>query len=159
IALLGQTPLAVRAAAALWGIATIPAMALLGGALGGRRLALAVAAIVALSYWPLHLSRVGLRPVALPSLEAAGVALLFFATAPTSFPLPLGEGRGEGVSGGAGSLGAATSRPGLRPHPGLLPEGEGTSSRRLLAIGAGVALGLQLYTYLPARLTLVVALL
>ena len=79
IDVLGRTPLAIRAAAAIWGIATVPAMALLGGALGGRRLALVAAAVTALSYWPIHLSRVGLRPVALPPLVAAGLALLLVA--------------------------------------------------------------------------------
>jgi 4-amino-4-deoxy-L-arabinose transferase-like glycosyltransferase len=79
LGVLGHTPLAIRAAAALWGIATVPAMALLGGVLGGRRLALAAAGLTALSYWPIHLSRVGLRPVALPPLVAAGLALLLIA--------------------------------------------------------------------------------
>lgn len=122
IGLLGPTTTAVRAAAAIWGIATIPAMALLGGALGGRHLALVAAALIALSYWPIHLSRVGLRPVALPPLEAVGIALLLVA------------------------LGVAAGVPNLRPR-----------LRWLTGIGAGVALGLQLYTYLPARLTLAVA--
>lgn len=116
IGLLGQTPTAVRAAAALWGVLTIGAMAVLGGALSGRRLALAAAGLVAVSYWPIHLSRVGLRPVALPPFEALGIGLL---------------------------LAAFASRGRMRWG---------------MAAGSGAALGLQLYTYVPGRLTLVVAL-
>lgn len=83
LAWLGPTSTAIRAAAAAWGMLTVASMALLGGALGGRGLALAAAALVAVSYWPVHMSRLGMRSVALPPLEAIGVALLLAALGAT----------------------------------------------------------------------------
>lgn len=112
IALVGQTPLAVRAAAATWGTLTVLAMAGLGGAFGGRWVALTAGGLVAASYWPLHLSRVGIRPGALPPLEALAMAGLLLA---------LGW-QGAGIR------------------------------RWVFAAAGGAALGLSLYTYLPARL-------
>src|SRR5262249_49374931 len=41
-------------------------------------------------------------------------------------PLPLGEGQVEGESW-RGEAGHCRPRPGPRPHPGLLPRGEGTA--------------------------------
>jgi hypothetical protein len=121
LAWLGPTPTALRAAAAAWGILTVASMALLGGVLGGRGLALAAAVLVAISYWPLHMSRLGMRSVALPPLEGIAVALLLVA------------------------LGATLSRP-------VLPAWRSPWPRRAAAVGAGLFLGLSLYTYLPARL-------
>ncbi|HEY3083084.1 MAG TPA: hypothetical protein VGM69_24600 [Chloroflexota bacterium] len=126
IALLGPTALAVRAAAAFWGVLTVASMAFLGGVLGGRGLALAAAGLVAVSYWPLHMSRLGMRSVALPALEALALGLLFLALGAT--------------------FGRFVQPAWRRPWP-----------RRLAALGAGLALGLSLYTYLPARLLAFVA--
>ncbi|HEV8633322.1 MAG TPA: hypothetical protein VG370_03645, partial [Chloroflexota bacterium] len=126
IALLGPTALAVRAAAAFWGVLTVASMAFLGGVLGGRGLALAAAGLVAVSYWPLHMSRLGMRSVALPPVEALAVALLLLALGAT--------------------FGRFVQPAWRRPWP-----------RRLAALGAGLALGLSLYTYLPARLLAAVA--
>src|SRR5262249_21242749 len=90
IALLRQTALAGRAAAAVWGLLTAESMACLGGVLGGRGLARAAAALAAVSYWPLHMSRLGMRSVALPPLEALALGLLLLALGATlgRFVLP-----------------------------------------------------------------------
>jgi hypothetical protein len=126
IGLLGQSALAVRAAAAFWGVLTVGSMALLGGVLGGRGLALAASALVAVSYWPLHMSRLGMRSVALPPVEAVAVGLLLLALGAT--------------------FGRFMQPAWRRPWP-----------RRIAALGAGLALGLSLYTYVPARLLALVA--
>jgi hypothetical protein len=81
----GPTPLAAKAATAAIGIATIPAMYLLGrevgeaigGAAGpGRRVGLLSAFLTTTLYWHLNFSRIGLRAIALPLFLALGVGLL-----------------------------------------------------------------------------------
>ena len=114
--LFGEQPIAIRLAAVGWSMCTVLAMAVLGAAIAGRRLALLAAALTAVSYWPLHLGRVGIRPVALPPLDALAVGLAVVA-------LAMGTG--------------ATMRP---------------RGRWFAAAGSGVATGLSMYTYLPARL-------
>ena len=66
IAGLGRTPAAVRLPAALLGTLTIPILAALGAFLFDRRVGLISAAIMAVSFWPMHLSRVAFRAVGLP---------------------------------------------------------------------------------------------
>jgi 4-amino-4-deoxy-L-arabinose transferase-like glycosyltransferase len=75
IAWLGRTPLAVRLPAALLGTLTIPISAALGTALFNRRVGLLTAALVAFSFWPLHLSRIGFRAVGLPLFTGLALAL------------------------------------------------------------------------------------
>jgi 4-amino-4-deoxy-L-arabinose transferase-like glycosyltransferase len=74
VAALGRSPLAVRLPAAVLGTLTIPATYALGAALAGRRAGLWAAAITAFTFWPLALSRIGLRAVALPLLVALSLA-------------------------------------------------------------------------------------
>ncbi|HEY3082244.1 MAG TPA: hypothetical protein VGM69_20355 [Chloroflexota bacterium] len=81
----GPTPLAAKAATAAIGIATIPAMYLLGREVGqalgrttGRaeRVGLLAAFLTATLYWHLNFSRIGLRTIALPLFLALGIGLL-----------------------------------------------------------------------------------
>jgi 4-amino-4-deoxy-L-arabinose transferase-like glycosyltransferase len=113
IGLAGPTPVAVRATSALLGLLAIPAAYLWGRVLFGSGIGLLTAALTAASYWVLHESRLGMRPIALPAFLALGSALVW--------------------------LGARHGRFWAWPL-------------------AGLALGLGLYTYLPARLFPLVAL-
>ena len=63
---LGRSPGALRLAAALCGTLTVPATYLMVRAWFNRRTAVLSAAIIATTYWHVHLSRVGFRAVALP---------------------------------------------------------------------------------------------
>jgi len=74
IAGLGRTPAAVRLPAALLGTLTIPATAALGSSLFNRRGGLLASALVAVAFWPLHLSRVAFRAVGLPLFVALALA-------------------------------------------------------------------------------------
>ena len=107
IALAGPTAVAVRGAAALFGLLAIPAAYIWGRVYFGSSVGLLTAALTATSYWTLHESRLGLRPIALPALLALASALVWLAAR-----------RGRWWAWPA----------------------------------AGLALGLSLYTYLPARL-------
>jgi 4-amino-4-deoxy-L-arabinose transferase-like glycosyltransferase len=99
---LGRSPLAVRLPAAVLGTLTIPATFALGAALFGRRAGLWAAAIVAFTFWPLALSRIGLRAVALPLLAA-----LSLACAARGLCLPVGGRRGAPGSAAWLALGGA----------------------------------------------------
>jgi len=66
VALLGPTPTAVRLPALILGSASLPACYLLTRELLGRRIALWALAVMAFTLWPIQLSRIGFRVVALP---------------------------------------------------------------------------------------------
>jgi len=66
IGALGRTPGALRLAAAIYGTLTVPATYLMVRAWFSRRIAILSAAIIATTYWHVHLSRVGFRAVTLP---------------------------------------------------------------------------------------------
>ena len=70
IALGGPTSVAVRATSALFGLLAIPAAYFWGRVFFGSGAGLLVAALTAASYWMLHESRVGMRPIALPAFLA-----------------------------------------------------------------------------------------
>lgn len=70
VAAMGRTPAAVRIVAAILGTLTVPATYFLFRALYGRSVALLGAAALALAVWPIQLSRIGFRAVALPLLTA-----------------------------------------------------------------------------------------
>ncbi len=70
LSLLGRTVFAVRFAAALSGILTTAVVYLLGRSWFGARVGLIAAWLWAVTLWPVHLSRVGLRPILLPFLLA-----------------------------------------------------------------------------------------
>lgn len=74
VAMFGRTPLALRFPAAVVGTLLIAATFALGGALYNPRAGLFAAAGVAISFWPLALSRIGLRAGSLPLLSALSLA-------------------------------------------------------------------------------------
>lgn len=77
VRLFGQSVIAVRAPALLLGLLTVPATAWLGTQLFDRRVGLLSAAITAIAFWPVHLSRVGFRAVALPLFTALALGYLW----------------------------------------------------------------------------------
>ncbi len=70
VAALGRTPVAIRVVAAVLGTLTVPAAYFLFRALYGRSVALLGAAVLAITVWPIQLSRIGFRAVALPLFTA-----------------------------------------------------------------------------------------
>jgi len=77
VGLLGRTVVAVRAPALLLGFLTVPATAFLGSSLFDRRVGLLSAAVTAIAFWPVHLSRIGFRAVALPFFLALALGFLW----------------------------------------------------------------------------------
>ena len=75
VGLLGRTPGALRLAAALCGTLTIPLTYLMARAWFNRRVALLSAAVLAVTLWHVHLSRVGFRAVTLPLTTALALWL------------------------------------------------------------------------------------
>ena len=76
IGVLGRSPGAVRIVSVLLGTATIPFTYLLTREMFGRRVALWAALAGAISVWPINLSRVGFRAVAMPLTIALAFWLL-----------------------------------------------------------------------------------
>jgi 4-amino-4-deoxy-L-arabinose transferase-like glycosyltransferase len=72
---LGRTPYAVRVTAAVLGTLIIPATFLMGRALYDTRVGLWSAWWMAISPWPINLSRIGLRAVSMPLLVAVALWL------------------------------------------------------------------------------------
>jgi 4-amino-4-deoxy-L-arabinose transferase-like glycosyltransferase len=75
VAVFDRTPLAVRLPAAMLGTLLIPATYVLGRGLYDRRVGLLAAAIAAFTFWPIALSRIGLRAGALPVFMALSLGL------------------------------------------------------------------------------------
>jgi 4-amino-4-deoxy-L-arabinose transferase-like glycosyltransferase len=75
VGLLGRTPGALRLAAALCGTLTIPAAYLMARAWFNRRVGLLSAAILAITLWHVHLSRIGFRAITLPLMTALALWL------------------------------------------------------------------------------------
>ena len=69
IALFGRTPFALRVVSAVLGTLTVPALYLLVRQLAGRSAGLFAAAVLAVTYWHVHVSRLGYRAIALPLVE------------------------------------------------------------------------------------------
>ena len=74
VAVFGRTPLALRFPAAVVGTLLIAATFALGAALYNPRLGLFSAAVVAITFWPLALSHIGLRAGSLPLFSALSLA-------------------------------------------------------------------------------------
>jgi len=66
VGVLGKSPLALRLAALPIGLLTVAATAAMGRVLFSRRVGFLVAAVLAVTLWHVHLSRVGFRAVLLP---------------------------------------------------------------------------------------------
>jgi len=131
---LGRSPGAIRIVAAVLGTLTIPATYALGRVWFNRRVGLLAAAVLAVTFWHVHLSRVGFRAIALPLVAGAALA-----------------------AGWHGLVGATPAHEGGRadlPSPTAVGEGPGVRAgdRRWLVLG-GVLYGLTFYTYLAARFT------
>ncbi|MDW8069707.1 MAG: glycosyltransferase family 39 protein [Anaerolineae bacterium] len=77
VGLLGRSPFALRLTSAFIGMLTVAATAAAGQALFSRRVGLLAAAILAVTLWHFHLSRVGFRAITLPLL----IALMLWAGA------------------------------------------------------------------------------
>lgn len=76
VAALGRSALAIRLAAAILGTLTVPVTFLLGRRLFSHapaRIGLLASIITAISVWPINLSRVGFRAVALPLFTALAI--------------------------------------------------------------------------------------
>lgn len=97
VAIFGRTPLGIRAAAALVGLLTIPAVYLLGSSWGGRRVGWLSAGILAALLWHVHLSRIGLRAVSLPLFMALALGLGALALRRCSRWLALAAGAAYGL--------------------------------------------------------------
>ena len=74
VAMLGQTVLAVRLTAAVVGTLTTILVYLLAKSWFNDRVGLLAACLWAITVWPVHLSRIGLRPILMPFM----IALLFW---------------------------------------------------------------------------------
>ncbi len=77
VGVLGRSAVAVRLPALFLGLLTVPATAFLATRLCGRRVGLLSAAVTAVAFWPVHLSRVGFRAVALPLFTALALGFLW----------------------------------------------------------------------------------
>jgi 4-amino-4-deoxy-L-arabinose transferase-like glycosyltransferase len=69
VLLFGHTAFALRLVSAVLGTLTVPALYLLVRRIGGWRLGLFAAGILAVTYWHVHVSRLGYRAIALPLVE------------------------------------------------------------------------------------------
>lgn len=82
LVLLGPTILAVRLPAALWSIALVPAVFVLGSRLWGWRSGLLAALAVACGPWLLHIGRTGYRANTLPLVSSLAIYMLYRALHP-----------------------------------------------------------------------------
>ena len=74
VAALGPSPAAIRLVAAVLGTLTILATYILGRTWFNQRVGWLAAAILAITFWHVHLSRIGFRAVALPLFTALALA-------------------------------------------------------------------------------------
>ncbi len=124
IAVLGKSPFALRLVSCYVGLLTVAATGAAGRALFSRRVGLLSAAVLAVTLWHVHLSRVGFRVVTLPLL----LALAIWQAA---------GGRGQEAGGRKQEAGGRKQEAGGRKH----------------WVVAGVLYGLSFYTYTAARFT------
>ncbi len=164
VAILGNTEAATRVVAAAGGTLALLAVAWLGYGLGGARAAGWACALMAVSPWALHLSRIGFQASLLPLfLAAGGAALLKGASAGGGAPGPP-HARGAAIEAPPPEAGERTGekkptsasgdRPDGRAAPGragVPPSRGGATGFRWLALGAAI-LTLALYTYVAARI-------
>ena len=73
VRLLGKSPFALRLVSPFVGLLTVAATAAMGRALFSRRVGLLAAAVLAVTLWHVHLSRVGFRAVLLPLFTALAI--------------------------------------------------------------------------------------
>ena len=124
VALVGDNALALRLPAALFGILLVAVSYALARRMFGKDAALFSAGLLAVLFWPVFYSRLGLRAITLPVMS--GLSAYFWWQA--------------WESGGAGEQGGKGESP-------LLPR----SLAPLLFVLAGLLASLSLYTYMAAR--------
>ncbi len=103
LALFGRNPAAIRGVAGVLGTLTIPVGYGLGRALSGpgrdrERVGWLTAATLAVTFWPVHLSRIGFRAVALPLFVGLALWLAWLAWRRDSWPLWALAGLAYGLS-------------------------------------------------------------
>lgn len=128
---LGRSPGAIRIVAAVLGTLTIPATYALGRVWFNRRVGLLAAAILAVTFWHVHLSRVGFRAIALPLVAGAALAAAWHGLRVETHRSAQGDTNDVILS--------------AAKHPRSEASG-------WLVLG-GVLYGLTFYTYLAARFT------
>ena len=171
-ALVGDHALGLRLPSAYLGVLLVAVGYALGRRLFGEGVGWWSAAFLAVLFWPVFYSRLGLRAIALPVVAGLSAvawwrafaggqgsggaeAIIKPSTDPLPIPLPKGEGvlspsLWEGLGEGAAEV----------PLPIPLPEGEGglspapllpRSSATLLLLASGALAGLSLHTYMAGR--------
>ncbi len=80
MAVFGRTPFALRVVSAVLGTATVLALYLLMRRMAGSTTALFAAAVLAVTYWDVHVSRLGYRAVMLPLFECLAWWALWMGT-------------------------------------------------------------------------------
>lgn len=98
IALLGRTVVGVRVASLICGLFTLPATYLMGAAMFGKRVGLLSAAILSITLWHIHLSRVGFRAISLVLLIALAAALAAHGLREQRWPAVVVAGIAYGLS-------------------------------------------------------------
>jgi hypothetical protein len=73
IKFLGSTPVAVRLPSLLLGSLALPVCYLMTRELFGRRVALWALIVMAITVWPIHASRIGVRPIGLPFFSGLAI--------------------------------------------------------------------------------------
>ncbi len=127
IGLLGHNVFGIRLAAVICGLFTVLFTYLWIRRAYNQRTALIAAALLAVNFWPLFLSRVGLRAASVPMLVSLAVWLYFRGIQNCPYP----------PHSGGGPLGA---------------EAGSHKAKRLVPMTlAGIALGLSIYTYPASR--------
>jgi len=139
MAVLGRSPWTMRLTSALWGLLLVGLSYAWTRRAFGPAIAALTAAGLAVGFWPVSTSRMGLRAITLPALFTVAVYCLWRA---------LDASRGLESPGRPSNRSAATGANSPERDETRLTIGRSTGFYAL----AGLALGGSLYTYLAARL-------
>ncbi len=132
VAVLGRSPLAVRLPAFFVGFLTLAATYDLARVLWGRRAGRWALAVLSVTLWHVHLSRIGFRAVLLPLFTALYLAQLV-----------------RGLCNQAASIGESANQESVDRKSSI----QHPASKIGNWIAAGVLYGLSWYTYMAARFT------
>ena len=147
-ALVGDHALGLRLPSAYFGVLLVAVGYALGRRLFGEGVGWWSAAFLAVLFWPVFYSRLGLRAIALPVVSGLSAVAWWRAFA--------GQ-RGSGGAGEQGRKGAGEKE--RNPLPSPLPKGEGVGrtsplpprSPAPLLLLSGILAGLSLHTYMAGR--------
>ncbi len=146
VALLGRSPLAVRLPAFFVGFLTLAATYDLARVLWGRRAGTYALAVLSVTFWHVHLSRIGFRAVLLPLLTA-----LFLGQLARGLRQ---EARGKKQEArGDRSADHRISASAHQRIQQLSTQSSALSTRHSAWLAAGALYGLSWYTYMAARFT------